>query len=51
MNTILWNINFPTLMAMLADAPRYVQGERNETVEIKSEEDLKGLISSKYDKK
>lgn len=51
METIIWKINFPTLMVMLADAPRYVQGEKHEHVQIGSEEELSGLLSQKYDKK
>ena len=38
-------------MTMLADAPRYVQGERNEIVPVQSAEELSGLIATKYDKK
>lgn len=47
---ILWEVNFPTLMLMAADAPRYVTGEKVKKVQIASEEQLSGLLNQKYSK-
>jgi hypothetical protein len=48
---ILWEISFPNLVMMSADAPRYVQGEKTKKVTITSEEELFAALEKKLDKK
>lgn len=44
---ILWKVNYPSMIMMSADAGRYVNGERNKKVTIKSEEELYAALSKK----
>lgn len=48
---VLWGVNFPTLMMMAADAPRYVQGEKPVHVTIENEDQLFAALEKKLDKK
>ncbi|HBL73823.1 MAG: hypothetical protein A2W90_14670 [Bacteroidetes bacterium GWF2_42_66] len=48
---VLWKVNFPTLMMMAADAPRYVQGEKPVFIQIENEEQLAAALEKKLEKK
>jgi hypothetical protein len=47
---VLWQVNFPTLMLMSADAPRYVTGEKVKHIQIESEDELFSILDKKFNK-
>ncbi|MEN6423276.1 MAG: hypothetical protein ABFD76_15155 [Smithella sp.] len=47
---VLWQVNFPTLMLMAADAPRYVTGEKVKHIQIESEDELFSILDKKFNK-
>jgi hypothetical protein len=47
-NYVLWQINWPTLILMTADAPRWVKGER--TIKVTSKEQSDALFAAQSNK-
>ncbi|OUP20452.1 hypothetical protein B5F32_05870 [Parabacteroides distasonis] len=43
----IMRLPYPTLIMMLSDAPRYVNGHKDKPVRITSKEQLFGLLSQK----